>query len=241
MSYGPTLALALILALPLASATLDYGVEAGCDGPCQEGGMADLAIRVRYDVPALNDRQYLLYNRTNPLQQTFTSRITVTRVTLRDKVFNTTFFDAPADMAFADRRIRRNAALDAETKELRGSAILPRPTQAATLSYVPCFTLEYERELRQYDFYTGDYMTAYITDTVEQCGNKVLGLQVEPRPVPACIERDCSWHQACDPAAGCRTSWGKVAFIIVAALAIAVGGYRFIMHEPKREVRWERR
>ncbi len=224
-----------ILTLPLVAADsmLSYSVEATCS-PCREGEPANLTVRVFYDVPGMNDRQYLLYNNTNPLQQVYTSKIVIRRIVLHDKLFNTTILDLDGELVFADRRIKRHQALRAESLAMMANVTLPRPTQLETLSLIPCFTIEYERELRQYDFLTGDYERSYPVDLVEQCGSDILTLHVLPKRIPACVQRDCSWYQTCAPLEGCRFSVAKMIFTMLVAMIILVLGIRFVVQEPHK-------
>ncbi len=223
----------LIAPVVLADSTLSYGVEAACS-PCMEGKPANLTLRVFFDVPGMNDQQYLIYNGTTPSRQTYTSKITVTHVVLRDKLSNTTFLDLNTSLVFADRRIKRSQALRAEPQEISSTIILPKPTQLETLSFVPCFTLEYEHELRQYDALTNDFGRRYVTDTLERCGTDIAALHVLPKPVPMCIQQDCSWYDVCDPAEGCQLSALKISITLFIALAILIIGIRFIVQEPPK-------
>ena len=228
------LAFAILIApSALADSTLSYGVEAACS-PCMEGKPANLTLRVFFDVPGMNDQQYLIYNGTTPSRQTYTSKITVTRVVLRDKLSNTTFLDRNTSLVFADRRIKRSQALRAEPQEIFSNVILPKPTQLETLSFLPCFTLEYEHELRQYDAVAHDFERRYVTDTLERCGTDIAALHVLPKPVHMCVQQDCSWFAVCDPTEGCRLSALKMSITLLIALAILIIGVRFIVQEPPK-------
>ncbi len=215
----------------------DYSATFVCDGICEEGKEAQLALQAVYDVPLANDRQHALYANNHHLHQTYTSRITITNITLRDKVFNTTFFDTPANLVFADKRISKNQMLDADPKTLASTITLPRPSQAATLSFVPCFTILYERELRSYNFFDGDYEASYPVDEIEQCGNEVISAEVHPKQFPACIQPDCSWYEACDPETGCRFSAMKITITVLILVLVIIVAWRFLFYQPRRRFR----
>jgi len=203
----------VLLAIPMAAAS--YEIEVDCHGDCREGKRADVMITLDYNIIAMNDQQVAFYNNSEPLRQTYVSGITVKRIMLRDKVFNTTFLDMPVTVIFADPRMPRNKGLDALPKRINAQITLPLPTQKSTLSFIPCFELAYVREIREYNFFTGDYDSNFISDAVEQCGNEIVDITVIPRFVPACVPMDCEWYQQCDER-GCRFFWGYIFFGIFA-------------------------
>ena len=127
--------------------------------------------------------------------------------------------------------------LDADQKMIISTIILPKPSQAVTLSFVPCFTILYERELRTYNFFEGDYEASYPVDEIEQCGNNVISTEVHPKQFPACVQHDCLWYEACDPEAGCRFSAMKITMTLLITAVVIIAGWRFLLYQPRRRFR----
>lgn len=205
----------LILAPPVYTEYTEYSITAACNKACKEGEETNITLLLFYDVPAMNDQQYALYNNTNPLRQLYTSKISVTRIVLREKLSNATLADQPASIIFADRRIKKNQGLNEQPAAVTISVTLPPPTQLNTSFLFPCFTVIYEREVREYDFLAGDYDRKYVTDTVEQCESRVESMAITPRFPGKCRTDACLQEQDRSEKTIKAISWREKAMLLI--------------------------
>ncbi len=205
----------LLLAVPFVYA--DYSIAGFCKQPCTEGDPATYEVNVLYDIASMADEQHEMYKEENILAQTYVSKITVTKIILKEKISDWEIGFKNVNMVFADVRVDKNKNLSQEGQSVTINAMLPAPTTGGELSVIPCFEIEYEKELKEFDFFDGDYDSTFLIDTDTVCGDKVVRLGVNYLPPPICTQSSCTFYKHCE-SNGCKFSWSIIFYSVLIIL-----------------------
>ena len=195
----------------------DYSMFATCDGPCIEDGNAVFNVSIWYNIESMANEQYEMYKEENILAQTYVSKITVTKIILKEKISDWEFASKDVNMVFADSRVPKNKNLSQKGQSILIDATLPTPTTHNELSVVPCFEIEYEKQLKEFNFFDGDYDSRFLVDKDIVCGNELTTLPVRDIPPPPCTPTSCSFYKHCE-ADGCKFSWTIVFYSVLIIL-----------------------
>ncbi len=205
----------LLLAVPFVYA--DYSIVGNCTQPCTEGDPATFEVKTMYYVASMADEQREIYKEENILAQTYVSKITVIKIILKEKISDWQFAEKDVNMVFADTRVKKNKNLSQDEQSVIIDTILPAPTTEGELSVIPCFEIEYEKEVKEFDFFDGDYDSTFLVDSDIVCGDKMTRLGVNYLPPPLCTAESCTFYQYCGPN-GCKFSWTIIFYTMLIIL-----------------------